>query len=77
MLNEPHYHRWDDGTFYSHEHRRGTIRHGHHGSRWGLTRQQILTLPIDERRKLMEHQVNEYLANISDVEHLKELHNLD
>lgn len=32
MINEPHYHRWDDGTYYSHNHHRGKTRHGHNGS---------------------------------------------
>lgn len=34
--SSPHYHHWEDGTYYSHSHSRGKIPHGHHGSRYGL-----------------------------------------
>jgi Zn-finger nucleic acid-binding protein len=32
----PHWHHWDDGSYYSHSHKSGDIPHGHHGSRYGL-----------------------------------------
>lgn len=31
----PHFHHWDDGTYYSHSHKSGSTPHGHHGSRYG------------------------------------------
>lgn len=35
MASSPHYHHWDDGTYYSHSHKSGSTPHGHHGSRYG------------------------------------------
>lgn len=76
-MKYPHYHRWDDNTYFSHDHSGGNIPHGHHGARYGLTRHQVLNLPIEERRKILEYQVNERLKNIPEEQLMKELHNLD
>ena len=33
--SSPHFHHWEDGTYYSHSHTRGKIPHGHQGARYG------------------------------------------
>ena len=30
-----HWHKWSDGRTYHHEHKKGDVAHGHHGSRYG------------------------------------------
>lgn len=32
----PHFHNWEDGTYYSHSHKNGNVPHGHHGCRYGM-----------------------------------------
>lgn len=32
----PHFHNWEDGTYYSHSHKGGNVPHGHHGCRYGM-----------------------------------------
>ncbi len=34
-ISSPHFHYWEDGTYYSHSHKGGDIPHGHHGSKYG------------------------------------------
>jgi hypothetical protein len=36
LCSAPHFHHWDDGAYYSHSHAGGNLRHGHHGSRYGM-----------------------------------------
>jgi hypothetical protein len=33
--SSPHFHHWEDGTYYSHSHTGGNTPHGHHGSKYG------------------------------------------
>lgn len=34
----PHFHHWEDGSYYSHSHQKGDTPHGHHGSRYGMVK---------------------------------------
>ncbi len=42
-----------------------------------MTRKEFLALPIEERRKIINHQITEMFNNIPDEVRLEELHNLD
>jgi ABC-type antimicrobial peptide transport system ATPase subunit len=42
-----------------------------------MSRRDFLKLPIEERRKILEHQVTLMFDNIPDSERIEELHNLD
>lgn len=50
LESSPHYHHWEDGTFYNHSHRGGVIPHGHHGSRYGMRDLSISTVSTGEGR---------------------------
>ncbi|MFA5036981.1 MAG: hypothetical protein WC479_07380 [Candidatus Izemoplasmatales bacterium] len=39
----PHFHNWEDGTYYSHSHKGGNVPHGHHGCRYGMPELPKLT----------------------------------
>lgn len=39
----PHFHNWEDGTYYSHSHKGGNVPHGHHGCRYGMPKLPKIT----------------------------------
>jgi hypothetical protein len=47
----PHFHNWEDGTYYSHSHKGGNVPHGHHGCRYGMPELPKLTKDSLEIKK--------------------------